>query len=200
MTQRISQQVKVDWCEPWLEGKGSNVYSQFGEDGLIAAALERFGEESRWCFECGAGDGITYSNVKRLIDDGWDALLVEQDAALYALLEANCPTAHSVHLEATGTSISILLIGHDVTSIDLGVIDIDGQDYWMWQLLTWSPRLMLVEFCRHNAEFRPESGREGQAGLVPILELGRSKGYRMIAHTHVNVLFVRNDVYASRSA
>ena len=65
-------EVLDEWAE-FLVGQESNVHSQFGEDGLLAVLFERIGTENRWCFECGASDGLIYSNTKVLRDDGWSA-------------------------------------------------------------------------------------------------------------------------------
>ena len=69
----INYQPKRDW----LRGRASNTYTQFGEDGLIAACLEKIGETNRHCFEIGAADGRFFSNTLRLREDGWRAVLIE---------------------------------------------------------------------------------------------------------------------------
>ena len=66
----------------WLDDKAANVTSQFGEDGLVAATLDRIGVQNRWCFEVGAADGMFYSNTKQWRDAGWHAVLIEADDAL----------------------------------------------------------------------------------------------------------------------
>ncbi len=88
--------------------------------------------------------------------------------------------------------------------MDLGVIDIDGQDYWVWDgMERYRPRVMLVEhaagthdqnkFLKRDptAMFIPEQGdsQKGQASFAAIVELGQSKGYTPLAVTHCNVLF-----------
>src|SRR6266851_5471757 len=74
----------------WLSGQARNVYSQFGEDGVIDAIFRVIRSANRWCFECGAADGLFFSNTRRLVREGWDAVLVEADAAAFHRLEANC--------------------------------------------------------------------------------------------------------------
>src|SRR5687768_11564360 len=70
----------VDDSAGWLLGRQRNDTSQFGEDGLIEAVLDRIGETNRWCFEVGAADGLFFSNTKRLRDAGWNCILIEANA------------------------------------------------------------------------------------------------------------------------
>ena len=81
---------------------------------------------------------------------------------------------------------------------DLGVIDIDGQDYWAWfGLKSYRPRVMLVEFMYVNDNFKnpdfiPQLNGDGQAGSEAIRKLGGFKGYTAVAETYCNLLFVDN--------
>ncbi len=75
-----SQSINATAALPWLHGKALNVYTQFGEDGLIDAVFDRIGTTNRECFEVGASDGRWYSNTLRLREDGWGAVLMEKDS------------------------------------------------------------------------------------------------------------------------
>ncbi len=191
---------------PALEGREGDEYSQFGEDGLIEAVFELIGTTNKWCFEVGAADGVYYSNTKRLRDAGWNAVLIESDEGKARKLIAACgpkEPEHAVcaHIDAETRLNDILTSRKAPTDLDLGVIDIDGQDYWVWyDLQDYRPRVMLVEFNPNRPHdtlvpFIPERGGNDQAGLQPILVLGETKGYRKIAVTAVNVLFVRSDLW-----
>lgn len=189
----------------WLDGRQRNNTSQFGEDGLIEAVLEKIGETNRWCFEVGASDGLFYSNTKRLRDAGWRAVLVEGNSLSFEKCRSfESPLVHVVHQKIKANSLDNILAGVGAPiRMDFGVIDIDGQDYWAWDgLRTFRPRVMLVEFMYlnenfHNPYFIPAVGEEGQAGLEAICDLGRSKGYTPIVSTYCNVLFVDKDAWAS---
>ncbi len=184
-----------------LEGKGMNAYSQFGEDGLIQAVFELIGEESRWCFEIGAADGVFYSNTLRLRELGWSAVLIEAGDSQFESLQQHArENVFCVHEEAT--DLDRVLSRFDCpANPDLGVIDIDGQDYWLWSdMQLYQPRVMLVEFHWHNGDdYIPQrgSGYRDQAGEAAVADLGRQKGYIAVAKTHVNLLFVREDVWHS---
>lgn len=177
----------------FLAGRAVNYTSQFGEDGLIQALFETIGETNRWAFEIGAADGVFYSNTRRLFDSGWGGLLIEGDPALFARLEHN----RHKHVQILNqwvrhNDLDAALIWASAPLVpDFGVIDIDGQDYWMWhELKEYKPRVMLVEFSPYGTpDAMPVLRGEGQAGLNSILKLGREKGYTALCHTYCNVLF-----------
>ncbi len=197
--------VVLRWCEEGLDGRAENVFSQFGEDGLVKAVFERIGETNRYCFEVGAGDGETLSNTMRMRIDGWRALLVEQDGPLFGKLETFASnTVHCVNAAIGGerTIDSLLAADGAPEDLDFASIDIDGQDYWVWHdMERFKPRVVLVEYHYGRADrFIPERdtgvGKRGgeQATEKAVVELGKSKGYRMVARTLCNLLFVRDDL------
>lgn len=192
----------LDDSAKWLDGRQRNDTSQFGEDGLIEAVLERIGETNRWCFEVGAADGLFFSNTKRLRDAGWTSVLIEAGQEQFAKLRqlANGKTIVVNERINYGSLDRILGELHAPEDLDFGVIDIDGQDYWAWDgMKLFQPRVMLVEFMYDlpDPAFVPPENGEGQAGLEAIIELGRQKGYTPLAGTYCNVLFARKDVWAS---
>ena len=181
---------------PWLQGRGSDTYSQFGEDGLIGATLERIGTTNKACFEVGAGDGKTLSNTRRLVEDGWEALWIENDAHKFMQLMRNIPAGGKVKALPAPISPSNVnaMLAELPSDMDLGVLDIDGEDYWVWQAMESRPRVMMVEYSPYQKDQHalPPQGTDvrDQAPLYPILSLGQSKGYSLVATTYCNALFV----------
>tara|TARA_Y100001973_G_scaffold26046_1_gene39112 strand:- start:6221 stop:6958 length:738 start_codon:yes stop_codon:yes gene_type:complete len=57
----------------------NNVYSQNGEDGVLNVLMQELEikPSTLWCVDVGAYDGISYSNVRRLIDEGAHAVMIE---------------------------------------------------------------------------------------------------------------------------
>lgn len=199
----------IDPRGEFLAGRGANETSQFGEDGLIEAALQRFGAANQWCFEVGASDGVYLSNTFRLRKSGWRALLIEEDEKSYdELRRFSGPLVRTVHQRIGSDSLDGLLEASGAPrDIDFGVIDIDGQDYWIWNgLRRHRPRLQLVEFHfwtdRSNGtdlseslrDCVPELNGEGQATFQAILRLGKEKGYVPLAKTTCNVLFAAEEI------
>ena len=188
----------VNIWHPALRGKSSNYTSQFGEDGLIAAALQLVGVEHKWCFEVGAADGLFFSNTKVLRDAGWHAVLVESEANKFEKLK-RWESGKVMTLQATigpdETIDSILSVCLAPIDMELVVIDIDSHDYYAWKAMQiHRPRLVLIEFSPYGSDlFLPLPGAEGQAGLQPILALGREKDYTALAKTYCNVLFAAEE-------
>ena len=183
----------------WLRDKGHNVNSQFGEDGLIAATFERHGDTNRRCFEFGAGDGKTLSNTRHLTDGGWSGLWIEHHPPLFAVLNAMKPSTVDALCETVTPDNVNELLGSLPYDTDFGVIDVDGDDYWIWKALTSiNPRIMLVEYCPYLEDQKtlPPRGpkRLEQAPLEPIVELGAEKGYQLLATTFCNCLFAWSDI------
>jgi hypothetical protein len=193
----------LDASGQWLDGRQRNDTSQFGEDGLIEAVFARIGHTTRWCFEVGAADGLFFSNTKRLRDLGWHAILIEGDGRLaQECRNFENDRVQVVHERIDSGSLDAILARCGSPRPDLGVIDIDGQDYWAWKGLVTRPRVMLVEFMYVNENmtdptFIPAEGEPGQAGLEAIIGLGVEKGYMPLATTYCNVLFVDKDVWES---
>lgn len=199
---------------PQLKGRAGNEYSQFGEDGLIEAVFDVIGRANRWCFEVGAADGEFYSNTKRLREGGWSAVLIESNEGhIEKLREHASPSVRTIHAEVSGTMPidDILAECKAPRDLDLGVIDIDGQDYWVWSdMRLYEPRVMLVEYgaepslagClpkRNDGNgivimYRPKRGGPGQSSLKGIRELGEAKGYKLVATTACNALFVKPEL------
>ncbi len=187
-------------CE-WMRRHANDVYSQFGEDGLIAAVFRRVGTENAWAFECGASDGVTYSNTKLLEERGWQCLLMEVDPRFEADLERNRPkAAHRIdRLGPGGLTLDEALAGFRAPEdIDLVVVDIDGQDYWaVGGMIKYRPRVLMVEYeCPDKDSPPPPVGGYGQAGSTAIHTLLESKGYTVVVRTDCNAIAVRTELFA----
>lgn len=192
-----------DRAVPWLNKRGFNQYSQFGEDGLIQAIFEKIGITNRWCLEVGAADGQFFSNTKLLRDDGWSAVLIESDDKLYdSLIKGHKPNEYCYHakVERTGTSLDFILGLEDIPEeFDLASIDVDGADYWLWESLkNYRPRVVVIEFGYYNPELHipgeVPNGMADGAGIEAIKLLGVSKGYELVAKTYCNLIFIRSDL------
>lgn len=194
-----------DWSE-FVE----NVYSQNGEDGILAEVFRRIGTTNRWCFEVGAADGTWFSNTRRLVDAGWNAVLVEADAEKYAKLGQLAHTpggAHGNHVIAVNEAITPTG-AHSLDAIlerqgvfprqpDLGIIDIDGDDYYVFLNLLWHrPRVLVVEFDpNEDKSFVPERGSGRQAGLDAILSVAAARSYGVVLVVGPNVVLVAREEF-----
>lgn len=180
-----------------------NVYSQWGEDAILDGIFKRIGTANKWCCEIGAADGLFFSNTRLFIQDGWAALLVEADEAaaqkawdLY--VENQRVTVWCGKAVATGRdSIDSLLAEHQAPlDLDLLSIDVDGQDYYLFNsLMKYAPRVVVVEYAP-DAErmFIPPLDGEGQAGIDAMRYVAEARGYEVVVATQTNLICVRKDL------
>lgn len=181
----------------WLETVAFNSYSQDGEDGVLQAIFSLISPANKWCLECGAADGLFFSNTRRLIEEGWKAILIEADPAQHARLVENSE-AEGVHcvnatINAACRLETILDRYAAPRDIDLLVLDIDGQEYYAFNALRkYQPRVVLIEFD-HNVheDFIPTLGGPGQAGQRAIARLGAGKFYTAVYRNFCNMILVR---------
>ncbi len=188
-----------------------NVYSQWGEDAILAAIFERIGTANKWCCEVGAADGLFFSNVRRLIDNGWSAVLIEADADQYqkcAALHAGNPRvacgnyiAVSPGVMASGavpqkTVDDLLTCAKAPRDMDLLSIDVDGQDYYLFNsLMRFQPRVVVVEYAPDaDRMFIPPLNGPGQAGIDAVRYVAEARGYEVVVATQTNLICVRKDL------
>lgn len=180
--------------------------SQFGESTLIMDALKlrRAAPLHRWCFECGACGPVELSSTKLFREQGWSCVLIEKDGPTVEQLRLAPGRVLVVHEEVTDLTATLENIlcpwcaDHFPLNADFGVIDVDGNDYWLWHdLVAFRPSVMVVEFCPYHREpgFIPPRGADvsKQAGFDVIVALGLEKRYKPLYRTYCNVIFIRDD-------
>ena len=183
----------------------NNVYSQFGEDGIIEEILARIGGDNTdgWCAECGAWDGMHLSNTYNLIKNkAYKAVLIEGDKKKYRKLCENLSSDNIVkvcefiHFSGSTTLDAIFKESPIPTNFDFLSIDIDGCDYYIFEsLIRFKPKIVCVEFnptIPNPVEFvqtKDFSIKQG-ASARSMAELGEKKGYALVASTKCNLLFI----------
>lgn len=195
-----------------LEPYRRDVTSQNGEDGIIERIFEIVGATNRWCVEFGAWDGKLYSNTWNLIaNHGWTGVLIEGEADRFEDLKrtyADLPQrAHLVNCFVTlepGARLDDLLQREGVPEdCDLLSIDIDGNDWHIWNSLAhFRPRVVVVECnpsIENNVYFVQNYGPSIHHGssMLAHIELGKAKGYELVASTGVNAFFVKRELFAA---
>ena len=209
LDQPVALQIDAARVDPescYLMASYRNDHSQFGEDGIIDKIFEIMGARNEWCVEFGAWDGKFLSNTyRRVSEDGWNGILIEGDVARFEDLKATYADNERAHLinEMVGFDTEANTIDHLLgrtgapRDLDLIVIDIDGNDWHIWNSMTdfW-PRLVVIEFnpsIPNDVMFIQDRGAAQNAGcsLRALIELGKSKGYELVCATQCNGLFVR---------
>jgi hypothetical protein len=195
-----------------LQAFERKVLSQNAEDGLIHEILFRIGED-RYFVEFGVGDGIECNTALLSLHYGWRGLVIEADATnAERLRERYRGLSVEVRSEfVTRESIVTIFRTADVPSeFDLLSIDIDGNDYWVWEALdAYRPRLAIIEYnasispdrfwvMRYNAKHVWEKTLYYGASIRALTFLAEKKGYALIGTDSqgVNAFFVRRDLLA----
>lgn len=186
--------------------------SQNGEDGLSLAIFREIGVESARFVDIGCGyNGGNSGFLAREL--GWSGVMVDADPHRAAAMRVrfNPERVRVVEEWVTREALNDLIHTHGGDGeIDLLSIDIDGNDYWLWEELdACTPRLVIVEY---NAHFGPDRSvvvpyasdfdrhqvraTYYGASLAALECLARRKGYRLILvePQGVNAYFLRDGV------
>ncbi len=197
----------------------AQVFSQGGEDGILQEIFRRIGATNKTFCEFGASDGVE-NNSALLVMLGWGGLWMEGDGA--AVDRAKVRYADAVgkgrllvqQQFVTAENIESLLSGAKLPpEFDLLSIDIDCNDYHVWERITkYRPRVVVIEY---NSTFPagvdwvipydPKAVWDQRttyfgASLSAMERLGRQKGYSLVACslTGVNAFFVRDDLVGDK--
>ena len=190
-----------------------NIYSQFGEDGIIAKVFETIGYQSKVCVEFGAWDGYHLSNTANLWskDPEWRSVLIEADESRYKTLcqnmkdRPNCIPIHAKVGITPDTCLDHILHQHKLDSkVDLLSIDIDGHDYHIFKSLKIRPRVIICEFnptmpsnlILYPPQDQPDNYMGCSSGA--LIALAQSKEYKLVAMTEVNCIFVNRGADSDR--
>lgn len=198
-----------------LNAYAFNTCTMFGEDGIIQKIFEIIGTSSKLCLEVGADDGIVNSNVAHLWRDlGWRAILIEGDQERFNNLanntrgHGNCTLVKS-YIEPNkqlGPTIDSLVENLGITEqLDLLSLDIDGNDYYVFESLKMHPRVLIIEFNPNIPYYRDvyqqytNHSWEMGCSVASLIRVGTQKGYDLVALTDVNAFFV-DHVYFDKFA
>jgi hypothetical protein len=203
--------------KPHLRDYEVRVFSQWGEDGIIAYLLYLLGDVPRTFVEFGVEDYVE-SNTRFLIRQGdWAGVIIEADQLaaqrIRSLPESWQYDLRLVEAFVTRDNVNGLIADAGLTG-EIGVlsIDIDGNDYWVWEGLdVVRPAVVVIEF---NGRLGPieavtipydpgftrwaasHTGIYYGASLAALVQLGREKGYDYVGSNRAdtNAFFVRSDL------
>ncbi|MCY3024374.1 MAG: hypothetical protein NTW87_35810, partial [Planctomycetota bacterium] len=183
------------------------ICSQHGEDGILEALFKVLGTTNRYCVEFGVGSGRECNTAWLVRKHGWTGLWMDGN-----------PRPKKRPLEVrkefiSAENITALFARYGVPrEFDLLSIDIDGNDYWVWKkIVGYRPRVVVIEY---NASVPPTEARVIPydpnfvwpktdyygASLLALAELGRAKGYALVAcdDSGANAFFVDGELAEGR--
>jgi len=203
---------------PSIFDTGYRVFSQCDEDGLLLYIFGVIRMKNRTFVDIGAGDGVANSNCANLaLNFGWHGLFIDTNKVLInrgrQFYERHSDTflypPLFVYAKVNRENINHLIEQAGFKGeIDLLSIDIDGNDYWIWDALECiTPRVVIiethVEFGYNNIvvpydpdyEYPERHPDYHGASPVAMVNLARRKGYRLVGANRFgyNTIYVRND-------
>jgi hypothetical protein len=196
------------------------VFSQWGEDGIIQFLIKNVVIERPVFVEFGV-ENYTESNTRFLLTNNvWSGLVIDGSAENIEYIRKDpiywASNLKAEHAFITKDNINKLLVSNGITG-DIGLlsVDVDGNDYWIWQAIdTISPRIVICEYNSHfgstaevtipyDASFVRDRAHFSKiyygASISGLCSLAARKGYSLVASNSVgnNIFFVRNDLVGS---
>ena len=191
-----------------------SIHAQCGEDGIIEEIFRRIGATNRYFVEFGVGNGLQNNTVSLLLKN-WVGVWMEAEQGNAEIIRSKFSAMLTRHrltflqTFVTAESIESLFAEQGVPNeFDLLSIDIDGNDYWVWNAITkYQPRVIICEYngrygphLQWVMQYDPTHAWNGScyygASLKSLELLGKSKGYMLVGCNlaGVNAFFIREDL------
>ena len=202
-----------------LRSREFKIHSQNGEDGVLLYILSKIGIKNRVSVNLGCG-GYSSNTANLMINFGWGGLEIDgSDKSIQQtkqfLVDNIGHELKNIYFKQcwiTKENINDIIEQTGITGeIDLLSIDIDGNDYWIWEGIdVIKPSVVIIEYnasfglerslsVKYDPQFdisnHPTRWYHG-ASLTALTKLGKRKGYSLIGceSNGVNAFFVRNDL------
>lgn len=181
-----------------LKYSEKSVYSQGGQDGVLEAIFNQLGIKQGQFFDIGARDGKEISNTANLwLNHDWGGLRVDAEP-LSAIVVKDLITRDNINDSK-----------YRFGKYELFNLDIDGNEYWVWEAMKDTPSVVVIEYNSkfrndesYAIEYNPEHKWEGDdyygASLLALKKLGDRKGYTLVyVVDRYDAVFIRNDLVSS---
>ena len=210
------QLMKKQGSIPSFSETGFRIFSQFEEDGKLLFIFSLIGMDNKVFVEIGSDDGVNSNSANLFFNFGWHGLFI--DGNPYAIKRGRKFYSRYPHKLFYPPAFCCSLVNREnineiITSsgisgeIGLLSIDIDGNDYWVWDAISAvDPRVVIIE--THNefglenivVPYDPTYFYPGKhpvyhgASPVAMTKLARKKGYRLVGANDLgfNFFFVKN--------
>ncbi|MCB0104075.1 MAG: hypothetical protein KDD74_18655 [Anaerolineales bacterium] len=216
MGRMLANHVKEHGIYENLHDAEFKVFSQFGDDGILQYLIHQTQPKKHTFIEFGV-QAYTEANTRfLLLNDNWSGLIMDGD---HTSMEAvrNLPDIWRYDLQAVGAFIdrdnvnSLFASAGYTGEIGLLSVDIDGNDYWVWEAINVvDPVLVVAEYnsvfgAEHavTVPYNPAFDRTRShysnlywgASLKALCLLAEKKGYAFVGCNSAgnNAHFVRKD-------
>lgn len=211
-------QVKINNSLPEFSSTGFKVFSQFEEDGLLLYTLSLIENPVKLFLEFGSDDGINSNSANLHFHHDWSGLFIDGnkkaiERGRYFYKKWGNPTVKQptfLHSMITRENINELIKKGGLSGeIGLMSIDIDGNDYWVWEAIqVINPQVVIIEthnefglndiVVPYDADYFYPGEHPDYHGASPVAmnNLAKQLGYRLVGCNELgfNFIFVRNDL------
>lgn len=175
---------------------GAPSFAQQGEDRILLKLFKRLKPTNRVAVEFGAWDGRTDSNTAALRQRGWRVVWFDCAPKGRDVIQAT----------VTAENVNDLFRAHRIPqALDCLSIDIDGNDLWVWEALTFEPRVVVIEYnAKWSADVSATVPYEPMrawnhsdyygASVRALWTVGMRKGYSLVNFTRTNLFFVQQPI------
>ncbi len=193
------------------------VYSQWGEDGIIDHLVQRVAVTSRSFVEFGVENYTEANTIFLLKHRNWRGLVIDGSADnIHTIKRRTEYWRYDLRAEASFITRDNIndIIRRNGFQGDIGLlsVDIDGNDYWIWETIECAnPCIVIAEYnslfgptAKLSTPYRADFVRSQAdptnmyygASIAAFADLAERKGYGLVAGNSAgnNVFFVRNDL------
>jgi hypothetical protein len=211
---RVESRQLAAFPSPDLSGNEFKVWSQWGEDGILQHLIRHVQVPNRVFVEFGVETYVEANTRFLLTQFGWSGLVLDgSEANIAAVRRDDIYWRHNLKAACafiTRENIDGLLAANGVGGpIGLLSIDIDGNDYWVWEAIqSIDPALVVVEYnsrfgsdravtIPYDPAFQRAHAHHSTsyygASLAALVALGRRKGYAFVGSNSAgnNAFFVQ---------
>ncbi|HDS06790.1 MAG TPA: hypothetical protein ENO05_04105 [Bacteroides sp.] len=210
------RKMTVEGNLPPLKETGFRVFSQFEEDGKLLFIFSILGMTHKTFVEIGSDDGVNSNSANLYFNFGWHGLFIDGNKrsvrrGIRFFRKYPHPWFYNpafISSKVTRENVNSLIEGAGYSGeIGLLSIDIDGNDYWVWDAITViEPQVVVIEthnefgmrniVVPYDADYTFPGKHPVYHGASPVamIRLAGKKGYRLVGANELgfNFIFVRN--------
>ncbi len=212
------QDCKKSNAVPKISGTGFRVFSQFEEDGKLLFIFSIIGMDNKKFIEIGCDDGINSNCANLYFNFGWYGLFIDSNKrSIKRGKKFYNKYPHPWHYKpkficekVTPENINQIIEKNGYKGeIGLLSIDVDGNDYWLWDALTIvNPKVVIIEthnefglndiVVPYEANSKCSKKHPIYHGASPtaMVKLANKKGYRLVGANELgfNFIFIKNGI------
>lgn len=187
--------------------------SQDGENKIINYIFNNLNITPKYAVEFGAGGvgSARFPNGTAMVQ--WFNLLCDCECLFFEVNKRKINKSDPRFREMmkiepiNASNVNEIYKKYDVPEdLDINIIDVDGQDFWIWKNLNYNAKVVLVEFNSflgyeqsvtmhqddNHWKWRDTNCTYFGASIEAFRRLGESKGYSLVYRTKRNLVFVQN--------